>query len=709
MASVAAELEGSAQRERELRKVVLAWLNKKGYARAEEQFRKEAEIAGDVTRLRACLCASPCPFLRWRADDTFCTARHFCARVGAASFPAESCRCWLAGDESLSQFAFRRGLENDFCVKNYILQWGMEDTKPSRYGESYAELREWILKLLDDLKNELSELLYPLLVHCYLELVSKQYTAEARDLLAKYRQEHEPEFYEELTALASAVDASQLDNCPVASRYLHEAKTKVYLCHESDRLLTEFLHNKRLHIMVRLLNQYMDVVIYGNTVHDMAPQMPVPRSLEEEQAAVKRPPIRFGMLAEESVKRRRRPGEADGGAKDAAGVVKKEEGADAMDVEGDGDVELRDLPQLGHETEQQILADLSKRVAVSSGALPSVCCYTIFNAKEMVHSIDISQDASVVAVGMSNSRVKIWRSGSGGDPAAPDRGGDGTGAGAVAGGAGSQQGMVGHGGPVFSTAVSPDNRFVLSASEDKTARLWCASSQLNLVTYRGHNYPVWDVSWSALGHYFATCSHDRTARLWSTDHIYPLRIFAGHLSSVDCVTFHPNCNYIATGSCDRTCRLWDMAMGECVRLFKGHRAPVTATAISSCGKLLVSGADNGEMILWDLATSKSLCVLSGHAGAVHSVDFSCGGAGLLASSGADGTVRLWDVSTNSPGSAGSAGSAGVIKTEAGSDKLEVKPETLCLNTRGNMPMMRVRFSRTNLLLAAGTHSPTPKD
>ena len=46
MSAVAADIEASAQRERELRKIVLAWLNKKGYTRAEEQFKREAEIAG---------------------------------------------------------------------------------------------------------------------------------------------------------------------------------------------------------------------------------------------------------------------------------------------------------------------------------------------------------------------------------------------------------------------------------------------------------------------------------------------------------------------------------------------------------------------------------------------------------------------------------------------------------------------------------------
>jgi hypothetical protein len=290
--------------------------------------------------------------------DSICNSVLICAPTTPVFFALRH-GALRAGDETLSQFAFRRGLENDFCVKNYILQWGMEDTKPTRYGESYSELREWILKLLDDLKNELSELLYPLLVHCYLELVSKQYTVEARDLLAQYRHEHEPEYFDEITALTSSGDAAQLETCPIASRYLHAAKTKVYLCHESDRMLTEFLHNKRLHIMVRLLNQYIDVVVYGNTVHDMAPQMRVPRPVEDDKPAM-RPPIRFGVLAEESVKRRRRANDgSDAGAalgKVAAGVVKKEDAGDAMEVDGDESGAgggLSDLPQLGAETEER--------------------------------------------------------------------------------------------------------------------------------------------------------------------------------------------------------------------------------------------------------------------------------------------------------------------------------------------------------------------
>lgn len=108
--------------------------------------------------------------------------------------------------------------------------------------------------------------------------------------------------------------------------------------------------------------------------------------------------------------------------------------------------------------------------------------------------------------------------------------------------------LVGHSGPVYSTSLSPDGQYLLSGSEDCTARLWNLETKKNIVIYKGHNYPIWDVSFAPLGFYFATASHDATARLWCTQQIAPLRMFVGHNSDVDVVKFHPNCNYIATGS-----------------------------------------------------------------------------------------------------------------------------------------------------------------
>lgn len=93
--------------------------------------------------------------------------------------------------------------------------------------------------------------------------------------------------------------------------------------------------------------------------------------------------------------------------------------------------------------------------------------------------------------------------------------------------------LVGHSGPVYGLSFSPDNKYLVSCSEDKTARLWSTQTFSNLVVYKGHNSPVWDVDFGPFGFYFATASHDRTARIWSCDHINPLRIFAGHLSDVD--------------------------------------------------------------------------------------------------------------------------------------------------------------------------------
>jgi transcription initiation factor TFIID subunit 5 len=387
------------------------------------------------------------------------------------------------------------------------------------------------------------------------------------------------------------------------------------------------------------------------------------------------------------------------------------------------------LPSMSKEARMQLIQDLQRRVVVTEDNLPSVCFFTFLNATNNANHVAVSGDSQYVAAGFADSTIRVWdmhdpyiyamklRSrhlAQSEDTKNSDPNNSSTSAAATAtaattaGAAGTMDATidveddvdmkipyakyVGHSGPVYKTSFSPDNKFLLSASEDSTIRLWSNETQMNLVCYKGHNYPVWDVEFSPVGFYFASASYDRTARLWSTARIQPLRIFAGHLSDVDCVTFHPNSNYIATGSTDRSVRLWDISSGNCVRLFTGHTAPVRSIAIAPNGRLLASSADDNTIILWDLADGRQLQVISDHERPVTCLSFSqdtTANASVLASGSLDSTVRLWDVSNATPSHM--------------HDAAQVGPPASCLKTlyTKDTPLSFLSFTRRNLLLAAG--------
>jgi WD40 repeat protein len=90
-------------------------------------------------------------------------------------------------------------------------------------------------------------------------------------------------------------------------------------------------------------------------------------------------------------------------------------------------------------------------------------------------------------------------------------------------------------------------------------------------------------------------------------------------------------------------RVFDAETGK-ERLLARHTGPVFAVAIGADGKLLASGGADGTVRLWDLATGALRRTLTGHQYRVLSVAFSRDGK-LLASAGADRIVRLWDPTT----------------------------------------------------------------
>ncbi|KAJ2581409.1 Transcription initiation factor TFIID subunit 5 [Coemansia sp. RSA 1836] len=585
---------------KQVEKVVLQYLQSKGYREAEKALRADARLSGQESTLSSL----------------------------AQAFP---------GGEAGA----------DASVPSWILFYNSaEEGNPDAYNQSYGALRRWIDSSLDAYKAELYAASYPVFVHAYLDLLVRGLDEKAREFMGQYGGDHTVLHGRDVAVLATLTTRAHAEDNALARMY-RSNKYAVRMTRVGLELLLAFLQDSHSSLLLRAVNQHVnirtvegsaiaseaeaDVGITGHTQNQLD-------HFNSQDVALGAPPLDAFVRAEAE---RTLLAEAGRLHKDAAAREAEALVGTLAQVEQQRRSHVADTlpmpPPHGAEVAQQIadLRALRKRVALGPAALPSVCMYTLHNTAGALTCAAVSPDLSLLAGGFSESYVKIWslknealRSEA---PTPPCRK------------------LVGHSGAVFGLDISADARYLVSCAEDATARLWSLDTYTNVVCYKGHNHPVWDVAFAPQGFYFATASHDRTARLWSCDHIHALRVFAGHLADVNCVRFHPNAKYVVTGSADKSARLWDVQRGSCVRVFTGHTASVDAVAVSPDGRIMASAGEDQTVSVWDLGSGRRMLSLTGHTGPIYSLAFSQEGT-LLLSASADETVRAWDVKRSSDAS-----------------------------------------------------------
>jgi WD40 repeat protein len=208
--------------------------------------------------------------------------------------------------------------------------------------------------------------------------------------------------------------------------------------------------------------------------------------------------------------------------------------------------------------------------------------------------------------------------------------------------------LRGHGGRgwgwVQSACFSPDGARIVTASDDRTARLWDATSGQQLATLRGHEGGLNTACFSLDGARILTASGDGTARLWDESTWEGLAALRGHERPVTSAFFSPDSARIVTASDDRTARLWDATSGRELAALRGHESRLNSASFSPDGARIVTASDDCTARLWDATSGQQLAAFRGHNDLVQSACFSPDGA-LIVTASDDRTARLWDATT----------------------------------------------------------------
>jgi WD40 repeat protein len=304
------------------------------------------------------------------------------------------------------------------------------------------------------------------------------------------------------------------------------------------------------------------------------------------------------------------------------------------------------------------------------------------NHTARAYSVAFSRDGKILASASWDGTIKLWDTKSGRE----------------------FRTLAGHGWGVYKVVFSPDGKQLASASRDGTVKIWNAATGTTTRTLLADSLAVKSVAWSPDGRLLASSGNDGVVKLWDAASGQELRGLKhawrdGRVGLVSCVLFSPDGKTLGARNWDGTVSLWevstgresyilavvdafsgiwsisfshdgrliaaadegtkvkfwDVASGQLVRTLvsppvAGITVQIVSLAFSPDGRFLATGEVRiddahkeykGVVKLWDLDVGRVLHEAVAHVMDPDSLAFSPDGR-LLATSGADGGVKLWD-------------------------------------------------------------------
>ena len=184
-------------------------------------------------------------------------------------------------------------------------------------------------------------------------------------------------------------------------------------------------------------------------------------------------------------------------------------------------------------------------------------------------------------------------------------------------------------------------RFMFTGSQDRTIKMWDLSTVpttaepgsephkcKSLTTHKAHDKDINSLDVAPNNRLLVSGSQDRTAKIWEIEYIVYdsgsvrgeiklLGTCKGHKRGVWTVRFGRAERVLATGSGDKTIKLWNLDDFTCVKTFEGHTNSVLRVDFINAGMQMVSAASDGLVKLWNVRDESCAATMDNHEDKVH--------------------------------------------------------------------------------------------
>ncbi|XP_019405464.1 PREDICTED: WD repeat-containing protein 27 isoform X2 [Crocodylus porosus] len=156
--------------------------------------------------------------------------------------------------------------------------------------------------------------------------------------------------------------------------------------------------------------------------------------------------------------------------------------------------------------------------------------------------------------------------------------------------------------------------------------------------FSGHDGTINSVGWSHNKKWLVSASEDRTVRIWSVCNTEPALLLGSAFSTQQPEAY----NLFMTTATGDGIKLWDLRTLRCERRFEGHtnRCHPCGIAISPCGRFIASGSEDKCAYIYEMHSSTFSHKLTGHTESVINVAFNPASAQLTTAT-LDGKLQLF--------------------------------------------------------------------